>query len=458
MINFGTDNNNNRLVPQAISIKSIEIDNYKTAARQTRFGFKSQSTADITDIVAKASISESIYSPTLKLKLGIKDSINFLESFPITGHEVIRVQLEQKSPYQSEDYNSLLTFYVTDYPTFGKGENESVQVYTIEAISEHAYISGFKKISRSYKNPPVEEIESIILNDLEVDSKDFVTAGQDISKSKGVINIQTPLSAVEFLRKNMYDSNGTPFFLFQILDRSINLISLSKLVDEKSNPSYSTYYDFRNSVAADPNGAEAYDEMRRRIVDVSSNLKLAKYAQGRNGAFASENNFLDWSNKSYSTILYNYLDDVNTSTSAIENNHVLSPLFRVFNTSLNKLPSSNQSYISKNDEAFPEDINYGSSSQFGSHYIKAHHSLLDTITHDIKLHGDINLNAGRIITLKFPKAIDPQAKRDLDMPESELYDETLSGKYLITSCIHEVEDGEYFCNLRVKRDSFSVGF
>ena len=96
-------------------------------------------------------------------------------------------------------------------------------------------------------------------------------------------------------------------------------------------------------------------------------------------------------------------------------------------------------------------------SKVSRHFINAYNALFNTFTHDIRLHGNFKLNAGRKIQLEFPKAIDPVAYREAsDNPKPDHRNEFLSGKYLITSAIHEFSDDEYYVNLRVKRDSFSV--
>ena len=71
--------------------------------------------------------------------------------------------------------------------------------------------------------------------------------------------------------------------------------------------------------------------------------------------------------------------------------------------------------------------------------------------------GDFNLTPGRKIELKFPKSVDPEEKKALTGDDdNDLFDNSLSGKYLITSVIHTIEGGEYYSDVRVKRDSFSI--
>ena len=69
----------------------------------------------------------------------------------------------------------------------------------------------------------------------------------------------------------------------------------------------------------------------------------------------------------------------------------------------------------------------------------------------------MGLNPGRVIELKLQRTMDPQNFQDLlEKNPRDIWDEHLSGKYLITSAIHTFEDGKYFTNVKVKRDSFSI--
>ena len=56
------------------------------------------------------------------------------------------------------------------------------------------------------------------------------------------------------------------------------------------------------------------------------------------------------------------------------------------------------------------------------------------------------MNPGRLINLKFPKAIDPQERKD-----NEDYDELLSGNHLVTEVNHRFENDEYYINVVAKK-------
>ena len=186
---------------------------------------------------------------------------------------------------------------------------------------------------------------------------------------------------------------------------------------------------------------------------------MNKSIQSRRGAFASTNRYLNYSDKTYTKFEYGYDKDFIDKKPTLEGKSILSDEFLIEGDSLLDFVESHCEYISVNSKAFEGDQakNYNEESKTSRHFINAYNSLFNTFTHDIRLHGDFKLNAGRKIILEFPKAIDPSIYRDFaDKPSTKHFNEFLSGKYLITSAIHEFENDEYYVNLRLKRDSFSI--
>tara|TARA_R100000234_G_C5003143_1_gene181254 strand:+ start:292 stop:1707 length:1416 start_codon:yes stop_codon:yes gene_type:complete len=457
IVTRGVSGAGRQLRPGAINIKSVEISNYRRGDLNDAQARRQGSMKDITRIIAKLSIIEDIRSPTLKLKLGIKDATGFAETFPIVGQEIIKITTRESSAFNEEVVEKVMTFYVTNYPNFGKSHtNENISAYTIEGISKHAYISGFKKISRSYNNPSSAEILNIFMNDLDFPlEKINLFFEEDISKSKGVINIQSPLKAADFFRKAAYDSTGSPFFLFETLDGVINFISLKRMISESSMGEYKEVRGF-NSI---PETEQEFNEQKHRIINITSNLNLSGYKKGRAGAFSSENNYLDWSNKSYNTFNYNYMTDLDEETT-LEDNKIISSDFKISdqgaNKALNELPSAAIHYIAKNDESFTGLNNYGSTVSKQYHKLKAHSALLSTHNHVLTLIGDTKLNAGKVIDILIPSSIEPANRTSVGMTDAPEADPNLSGKYLITTVIHKIENGKYFSTVQVVRDSFSI--
>ena len=457
------DSQNLAVVPSAYRITSIIITNYR--------GEK----ADVLDISTRMVINESLYSNTLTLKLTLKDSTNFIEDFPIIGQEKIKIKFDYKRLSNGEEEDDIdieIDFFVNEYPTFGSSENQAyTQAISLLAISEQSYISNQKKISRSYNNNTSEEILKIFYEELDLIKSKFKTSPEGheaISTSQGIISNQRPLDVIEWFRRQTYSENTfSPFFLYQTVDGSFNFKSMSYLVS-KDNEVYNRYYDVRGFNYSSLEQPELnFRQSDQRILSVSSDLKLNKSIQSRRGAFASKNNYLDYGNKTYTNFEYNYQKDfLDKELPSLEGKKILSDKFLIGDQKLTDFTQAHCEYISVNSKAFDGNSNYNNMSKISRHFINAYNALSDTITHDIRLHGNLRLTAGTKIELIFPKNIDPLVRKDEvsenkkeedEMEEGEDHkNKFLSGKYLITSVIHEFSDDEYYVNLRVKRDSFSV--
>jgi hypothetical protein len=421
----------------------------------------------IENMVVKLSITESLYSPNLIAQIDIKDTADFFESSPLIGQEKIKIEISSRpkgwdgamtkaAVRKSSEKNIDLNFVVTEYPLYGSSRTEHTNVYSIACVSDHAYLSRLSKISRSFTNTTDVEIKKIITQDLGF--SDFEVKGIVDSRMKGVMRWQTPLEAAEWLRQKTYDEAFSPFFLYHSLDNVIRLSSLHELMTAES---YHTYFDERE-FNFEPYSEQDYNQRASRILDVASDLKLGKVYQGANGGWASENNYLDYSYKTYTKYDYNYENDFKQDLT-LNKKTTLSTQFDVNGEKLNLMPKSHLEHVSVNNLSFGEDNkNYNKLKEKTQGKTKAIEEALETISHDIKLFGDLELNPGTVINLKFPKAVDPAIMKKLlaKMKHSpsgslDLYDQHLSGRHLITSVNHTFEDGEYFSEVRVKKDSFS---
>mgnify|MGYP001220513393 CR=1 FL=1 len=435
---------NKASIPSAYKLDHIFITNYKGDRQDIKF------------LAVKMEISESLYSQSLMMKLTLKDSTNFIEEFPVIGQEKIEVIINYKKR-NGDPKNLKLKFFISEYPTYGTSDKQVyVQVITLVGISEQSYISNQKKISRSYVDNSANVIEKILTEDLNLPEKKFRSSGDSISSSKGIISNQRPMDVIEWFRRQTYaEDSFSPFFFFQTLNGKYRLFSLSYLVGE-DNKVFETYFDSRD-FTFDGNTDGDFRQREQRILKVTSDLKLNKSIQSRRGAFASQNNYLDYSNKTYTKYEYNYSNDFSDKPS-LEGKKVLSDKFLIGDDKLTDFTRAHCEYISVNSKSFEDNSNYNNMSKVSRHFINAYNALFNTFTHDIRLNGNFKLNAGRKIQLEFPKAIDPIAYKEVGGKDvgNDHRNKFLSGKYLITSAIHEFSDDEYYVNLRVKRDSFSV--
>ena len=142
------------ITPATYKYGKVELENHKGEVYE------------IQNIITKFEITESIFSNTLMCKVNIKDTNNLIEDFPIMGQEKLRFNFEKPGVFFKKKVQ--LEFSITEYPGFGKGVEKYMQAFSLTGISNHAYNSPFKKISRAVEGTTSEIIESIMLGDLKM--------------------------------------------------------------------------------------------------------------------------------------------------------------------------------------------------------------------------------------------------------------------------------------------------
>ena len=428
---------NKAFVPSSINLKKVLLTNH----RGQQF--------DLRPIVQEFSITESIYSTSIIVNLNILDSNDTIDDLQLVGQEKIELIITRRPHEMNEDEveEIVLDLTVSEFPKYKRPSNENVQVYTIAAVSSFSVLDKTLKISRSYNNNNVSEIKKIYNTDLSV--TDIEELGESISRSRGILRWQHPLEAVEYFRKNAYNDIGSPYYVFQRLTGTTVIAAQSDLTAEEI---HNTYYDGKE-FTSDPLTQDDYIERSTRIISVSSQLKLGKVFNSKSGAYASENNYLDYGNKTYTKLDFTF-DDFPISNTLNKR----SPLSSQAEIDYSKTYKSHCEYISTNEFAFDgETKNHNNLRKENGHLKNAFVENLEFTMHDVELFGDAFLNAGKVVELKFPKTIDPQVKKEnlYNSDPADLYDRNLSGKYLIISAVHTLKDGEYFTNIRVKKDSLT---
>lgn len=410
---------------------------------------------DIRNMVGDMSITENIFSPTLVLQLGIRDESNFIEEFNITGSETLDIEIITKAG----DIERVLTFlfYVQVYDDYARSANDNqVQAYTLVAVSEHAYIAPLKTISRVVEGTNTSLIQSIFEDDLNIEG--FIVEGTCGTQVKKNINISNPIIAAEQLLSSAADINRTPYFLYQDISASMNLRSLSAINDRDQNPVYKTFRNTKTIKDTSGTGIEYY-ERSTQMTKVISNIGLSPSSQAKSGAFASENRYIDISSKTYRTKIFDAsleLDAQYTTSKGL--NHFDQKLkTRGVNEEenpLTRIPQANTNYQYVNPDSYSNAMSTSELDEQQSHISRAYIAGYDTCAHSFTVMGDTFLNPGRTIELLFPKATDPIIyKKYTGKSDTDQYDKTLSGDYLIFSAVHRFVAGVHTTELIAKTDS-----
>ena len=421
---------------------------------------------DIQHIVTEFSIQETIYSPTLMCSFSVRDAVSFLEFHEIIGQEVVEVKITKKDPKNEKKID--LKFFIVDYPLFHKStQQDSVSAFKFTGVSRHAYLDQLKKVSKSYSGNAADIIFGLITEketglgfpkEKMIGFKDNKYQEDCSTFIKGVIPFSRPLNAVTQFVQAATDSKGSPFFLYQTLHGNMHFKSLSYLFDEEKNPQYGGpkfSYIRTTNFLEDPQTEADYLERMKRILKMSSDIKLNVIGQMKRGTYASRNNYLEISNKTYSTTSYDYTKDFKGNKSIKNSLSNIDTEWKIDEKHLGEYDTSHCTYTATNNSMFAgTELSLNQNKQLRGPTSKSHLELLETQTHNITLLGDVDLNAGTVISIVVPKSINNRDQKALlDVSEIEEIDELLSGRYLITGVKHMFKGGNMMSEIKIKRDS-----
>jgi hypothetical protein len=430
-------------VPTSYTVDSITLENH--SGRQI----------DINALVTDFAVSESIYLPTVTLSLSVRDTNNLLEEFEICGQEKVTVELSRQDFEKKDKTRIKHVFYVTEYPVYGRNSS-LVQAFKLRGISEHAFNSKFMRISRALDGSALELVKNILKDDLKIDEK-LIEVGSKNLKTKNVKLIvpnMSPLDAIAWILRRTFDQNGAPFYCYEKFGGGIRIVSQTELVGP-DNESIRDYVDAK-FFPDKQQTKDDYDQRLARILGLSSDLKMSKFAAGASGAFASTTRYIDLARKSYFEEVFDYTEDFKKmSWISSSGKMTVDPDFRV---------GKDTKGISQKPEARYNDVvldglapnNYHAQTR-GNTLARAasHFENLETFVHDLSIAGDLNIHAGTAIGLKLTKPIDPQVEvKNAESSKTLNFDTFLSGKHLVVSTVHRF-DTEYSMDVRLKRDTFN---
>lgn len=436
-------------LPTAYSLQEITLLNH------------SGDQVDIKALVTDLSITESIYRTSLVLTMNVSDPVNLIEEYQLTGQEKINVVLARKD-FGSEDEQVVnLTFLISEYPLLGKLNNR-LQVFSITGISQYAFISKLKRISRAYSGNIGEFIRNVFINDLNVNPKNIIISKSAIPSCKFIVPNMAPLDAISWVLRRAYDENGSPFYCYQTLNGNIRLDSQTDMVTQASYKEYKEGKFFLSNRVTDADIKKDYEERAKRILEISSEFRMSKYLAGANGAYASTSQYLDLSTKTMSHSIFHYERDFK-GMSSVENNEIISPFFHPEDNAIDTMsnyPNSNLNFISTNSNAFyGTERNYHAPTRNGIiNKAQSHAENLDSLIHDVSFAGDFRLNSGIAIDLQLAPSIDPQVEvKTGESQGTPVQDQFFSGKYVVTSVVHKFAE-DYTVNVKLKKDSLPFSF
>ena len=421
-VNSKLANGSEALVPSSYNLAEVILTPSKGEAR------------NITDLVGQISIRESLYAGSLQCDINILDAANVLEKLKVVSGEVLDLLITRRLAGGETDKYSH-TFRIAEVSSFAKLK-PGTQTYVFKCISEHAYMSQLKTISKPFNNVPGQLIKNICTDELKIDPKELSINTETKQTITGVYPRMRPMYLINWLTRRSYD-NGSPFFFYETLGQGIHFDSYENIINKDN------YNEFVHSpsVSSTPGGDEYNKQLKNKILKISTDLNMSKYIDAAAGAYSSTLHTLDIAQKTYKKTTYEYGKDL-----MLNKNGVLPSNLVFDDRAIESHRESTNFYVSLNTSAASGGSNYHAPSDSDILSANAYIENMDGTVLTIDIYGDFKLCVGMVITCNVIKSVE-------STKEKRGKDKYLSGKYVVTSIDHRFED-EYIMQVLLKKDSY----
>lgn len=396
---------------------------------------------NIKNYIQDIKITESIYRSSITAAIYLLDSVNLVDRLKYAGNEKINLLIQRRELPSGDLKKYEIELYVAEVKDYSKNK-PGTSTYTLMCVSKHAYINNVKVLKRSFSGTIGDLIQKIVKNDLSTKSHFINKSSKGLIK--GIYPRLRPLSAISWLLKHSYE-DSTPFFFYETLANGITFDSYKNMLDKEVIDEYNNFPNFKSDKITDPK--KVYEEERKKIVKLNSNMNISKYIASSKGAFGSQLHKIDIFNKTYEKIGYNY-----SKMLKLNDNEPIIDAIEVGGRKLKDWNEGKNYFISLNTGAYDSHDNYHKPSDSTILKAEAYLANMDSIVQEIIIPGDFNMESGSLIDLNILKSADI-TEEQLE-GETDLRDSILSGKHLVTSITHKFSSEGYFMTVTAKKDSF----
>jgi len=398
---------------------------------------------DITSIIAKIKIVESIRRIATLVNITIVDTADYIDLLKIDGTEKINFVITRKEPDQEikKFEREVVVAEIKDY----KRINPGTLAYTLSCIPEFAYINQYKTISKYVSGSFKKNIKSICTGDLGLSNKDLEISEDGVSFNS-VIPLMKPIFAINWLLRNA-DDGGTPYYFYQKANGKICCRSKKEMIGEDVFRVYDNkpFFNKERPIPEDSEDIkmEYFEELQKKIARDRSDIKMSKYYSGAEGSYGATVHHIDIAEKIYDTTVYEF-----KNKNLLNENPPLAQDSKIGNKKIESYSEGKNYFINKNSLAFGSGDNYHTNVTSESlAEMNSHKALNDTTAQRFEIPGDFDLHAGAVIELELLRVAEIE---DTINNESEL----LSGKHLVTTIEHLFEPSGYTMIVSAKKDSF----
>jgi len=385
-------------------------------------------------------IYEDIFSPFITGVIALRESLDFVNLFPLVGEEFINLRI--RTPSFEDDFNVIDDQFAIYKVTNRTLRNERNVVYELHFISREGIVDLNKKISKSFEGK-VSDIARNLLEDLEfgLETKKQLNIEETPNGIKYISNYWSPVKNLNYLVENAKNLKNNPSYLFFENRFGFNFMSLETCyqLGIRQEFSYDGFYrDFNSEGKSKRNIEKEY----QRITEINVPTLYDYINKTLNGMYASKEISHDILTKKYKVSNFDMLSD-------FENRQHLNP-FPLVSTKHIRKPNQfimNSPGYWGNYNGY-KDTTTAVSSQLRLSIMEQ--ALMNKV--EITVPGRTDYTVGDKVKLNLKK-VNPIIKSE---EANDDVDAVLSGNYIISSLNHFITKEKHECVMEVIKDSYIV--
>lgn len=388
---------------------------------------------DIANQVIGIQIFEDIFSPFITGSIIIKDSLDLLNVFPLTGEEYLSLKITTPTLPNGAIEGEFYIIKMSNREILG---DRSV-TYELHFITQDAVVDLNKRISKKFDGKPSDIAKTILTdvdNGLQLTSK--INIEETSNKIKYISNFWSPVRNMTYLCDHALNSKDNPSYVFFQNRAGFNFVSLDSLYDNSDYIEYFTYDKYvrdANSEGDARNIVEDYKRIRRVAAPV-----IFDYIERIDGGMLGSKQYsFDMVSKNVDIKEYDMFKDFEN------NNHT------------NVYPLASTKSIFRYNAKIVNRVRHWDNFKDGgdssnTKFLQKRMALMkmtDAAKIEITVPGRTQYTAGQKVLVELDK-MEPIEKKDTDT-----VDGILSGAYIIGAINHFISRESHECVMELFKDS-----
>ena len=389
---------------------------------------------DIANQVIGIQIFEDIFSPFITGSLIVKDSLDLLNVFPLTGEEYLSLKISTPSLPKGAIEGEFYIIKMSNREILG----DRAVTYELHFITQDAVVDMNKRISKKFNGKPSEIAKTILQDkDIGLQLSRQINIEETSNKIMYISNFWSPARNMTYLCDHALNEKENPTYVFFENRSGFNFVSLDTLYDNKDYIEYFTYDNFvRENVPGDSSAKNIVEDYKRiRRLGVPVVYDYVERLEG--GMMGSKQYSFDIVSKNVDIKEYDMFKD-------FENNKHTN----VYPVATTKSIYRYNAKIINRQRHWDNFKDGGDSSN--SKFLQKRISLLkmvDSSKIEITVPGRTQYTVGQKVLIELDK-VEPTEKKDPDTLDS-----MLSGAYIIGAVNHYIDREKHECVMELFRDS-----